>query len=417
MHKMQSSTAFGLIVSILLPSLAYANVQASTLRASTTNAIDQARNVALEKEKELPDIFERQQQAELQFGLSLAKMQRLQRAKRAVRLDIAAHEKLIDSLQEEFGLDATDELSLLFALEAQRRQLRVLARRVARIRNQLATSDNSFASSLSSHALGLHPGKRYEQKMRLHALTKTRAEVYRKVDMIRGMPKVVASLRDDHQEMLHSFDEQWALHAAAKETLSASDDQVDEIRRIVREVELQVELLQSKLDDYDRRLCDAAEKQLILKGLKSGKDRKCGAVAFIWPVPSRYITAGYLDHGYHRYFGVPHKAIDVRAAQGTDVRASANGIVYKVHDGGRYGYSYILIGHRNGFATLYGHMSSMRVSEGQEVAQGQVIGLSGGTPGTNGAGPMTTGPHMHFEVIQDGEHIDPMLVLPFFEDL
>jgi murein DD-endopeptidase MepM/ murein hydrolase activator NlpD len=80
--------------------------------------------------------------------------------------------------------------------------------------------------------------------------------------------------------------------------------------------------------------------------------------------------------------------------------------------GGEKGYSYILIVHRDGYATLYGHLSSFLVATGDQVKKGQVIGLSGATPGTHGAGPMTTGPHLHFEVIKNGKHIDPLSVLP-----
>jgi murein DD-endopeptidase MepM/ murein hydrolase activator NlpD len=64
-----------------------------------------------------------------------------------------------------------------------------------------------------------------------------------------------------------------------------------------------------------------------------------------------------------------------------------------------------------GYATLYGHLSLTQVAPGQEIHKGDVIGLSGGTPGTPGAGPTTTGPHLHFEVILNGSNIDPMTIL------
>ena len=68
-------------------------------------------------------------------------------------------------------------------------------------------------------------------------------------------------------------------------------------------------------------------------------------------------------------------------------------------------------GHRNGYATLYGHVSSFLVKKGDVVMKGQAIAFSGGTPGTHGAGPMTTGPHLHLELTKDGKHIDPRSVL------
>jgi murein DD-endopeptidase MepM/ murein hydrolase activator NlpD len=62
--------------------------------------------------------------------------------------------------------------------------------------------------------------------------------------------------------------------------------------------------------------------------------------------------------------------------------------------------------------TVYGHISSMMVKEGQVVSQGDIIGLSGGMPVTLGAGYMTTGPHLHLEFIQDGAYVDALRFLP-----
>ena len=62
--------------------------------------------------------------------------------------------------------------------------------------------------------------------------------------------------------------------------------------------------------------------------------------------------------------------------------------------------------------TTYGHISNMMATEGQVVKAGDIIGLSGGMPGTKGAGYMTTGPHLHFEVMKDGSYVDPLRFLP-----
>lgn len=127
-----------------------------------------------------------------------------------------------------------------------------------------------------------------------------------------------------------------------------------------------------------------------------------------WPVdPSRGITAYYQDESYKDVFGIAHNAIDLRASQGTEIHAPALGFVYKVVDNGM-GYSYIILAHKNNLTTLYGHVSEFMVEEGDMVQAGDVIGLSGGMPGTKGAGVMTTGPHLHFEVFEDGEHVNPL---------
>lgn len=131
-----------------------------------------------------------------------------------------------------------------------------------------------------------------------------------------------------------------------------------------------------------------------------------------WPVsPSRGISAYFHDEAYRQAMGVPHQAVDIRALQSTPIHAPADGVVYKTRDNG-YGYSYIILAHSGGFMTVYGHVSEIRVEEGQKIKQGQVIGLSGATPGTKGAGLMTTGPHLHFEVLKGGKHVDPLDYLP-----
>ncbi len=131
---------------------------------------------------------------------------------------------------------------------------------------------------------------------------------------------------------------------------------------------------------------------------------------FQWPVNGP-ITAGYFDPDYFKVFNVPHRAIDIAVPQATPIRTVSQGIVFAVKDGGRTGYSYILIGHQGGYASLYGHVSASFVKAGDKVGYGQIIGLTGGEPGTHGAGHMTTGAHLHLEMMKNGEHLNPLSVL------
>jgi len=137
-----------------------------------------------------------------------------------------------------------------------------------------------------------------------------------------------------------------------------------------------------------------------------------------WPIAPKYgISAGFLDEEYEELFGMPHQAIDIPALQGTTVTAAADGIIEKIADNG-YGYNYLIIRHKEmGFATLYGHMEEFIAYEGQQVEQGEPIAKSGGRPGSRGAGWLSTGPHLHFEVITGGNRIDPLSYLEDHEAL
>jgi murein DD-endopeptidase MepM/ murein hydrolase activator NlpD len=132
---------------------------------------------------------------------------------------------------------------------------------------------------------------------------------------------------------------------------------------------------------------------------------------FSWPVPpDRGIAAYFHDPTYPKKWGI-HEAIDIRAKQFTEIHAPANAYVFQTKDNGM-GYSYIILAHKDKFVTVYGHVTQILVKAGDVVKEGDVIGLSGATPGTKGAGWQTTGPHLHFEVWHDGVQVDPLDYLP-----
>lgn len=131
-----------------------------------------------------------------------------------------------------------------------------------------------------------------------------------------------------------------------------------------------------------------------------------------WPVEANEgLSATFEDSGYLARFGFPHHAIDIPTPQGTSIAAPDDGTVLKVSLNG-LGYSFVVLEHASGLQTVFGHITDATVHAGDSVTRGQLIGHTGGQPGTMGAGPLTTGPHLHFAVRKDGALVDPMQFLP-----
>lgn len=151
--------------------------------------------------------------------------------------------------------------------------------------------------------------------------------------------------------------------------------------------------------------------QEIRKKLAQREKAMGGNETLGWPVTKNKITAYFHDPDYPFRYLFEHPGIDIRAEQGTPVKAASSGYVARAKDAGM-GYSYIMIIHDQGLATVYGHIFKILIQEDTYVTKDQTIGLSGGLPGTSGAGSLSTGPHLHFEVRLNGIPVDPLGYLP-----
>ncbi len=120
----------------------------------------------------------------------------------------------------------------------------------------------------------------------------------------------------------------------------------------------------------------------------------------IWPVKG-WVTS---DFGPRRspFTGLPakHRGIDIRAKTGTPIVASAAGtVVHRKHDSG-FG-KVVTLAHGYGISTRYAHLHTMGVKVGQKVKRGEVLGTVGNTG-------LSTGPHLHYEVIVNKAKVNPM---------
>lgn len=135
---------------------------------------------------------------------------------------------------------------------------------------------------------------------------------------------------------------------------------------------------------------------------------------FYWPVGGA--NGGTISESPEKYGGYGgHKGLDIAAPLNTPIYAGDSGTVIKVYDigaaannnysaGGGFG-NYVVIQHDNGLQTKYAHMIKTAVYQGQRVTMGEVIGYVGSTG-------RSTGYHCHFEVLQNGVNLDPVVWLP-----
>ena len=143
-----------------------------------------------------------------------------------------------------------------------------------------------------------------------------------------------------------------------------------------------------------------------LASVRTDVDRR---QALLSATPSMWPIAGWISSGFgHRrdpFTGVNdfHPGLDISADHGTPIRAPADGTVHAAAFNGNYG-NMVALDHDFGLVTRYGHLSRFAVAPGQQVRRGDVIGYVGSTG-------RSTSPHLHYEVLVNGQLTNPLRLL------
>ncbi|SOC08186.1 murein DD-endopeptidase MepM/ murein hydrolase activator NlpD [Ureibacillus xyleni] len=136
--------------------------------------------------------------------------------------------------------------------------------------------------------------------------------------------------------------------------------------------------------------------RVVVVGTKVVSDRGTGA--FAWPT-----SGGYVSSNMGNRWGEFHRGLDIARPSNYNITASDNGVVTFAGWDGTYGQK-IVVDHNNGYETVYAHLSEIKVSVGQVVPQGSIIGIMGSTG-------RSTGTHLHFEVHKNGSYVNPLSLL------
>lgn len=225
---------------------------------------------------------------------------------------------------------------------------------------------------------------------------------------LEGNKKLLEEKKKSLENLLQELDEKKSIQEertyAKQNLLKESRNSEAKFSSLVSQLKAEQSTINSDIVELEKKIRQQLSKD-------KNKLDSLGDSNFIWPTRSHAVTTYFHDPDYPFRYVYEHPAVDLKSPQGAPVAAASSGYVAKAKDAGK-GYSYIMIIHANGLSTVYGHISKILVSQDQFVSVGEIIGLSGGMPGTPGAGRMTTGPHLHFEVRNNGIPVNPLDYLP-----
>ena len=215
----------------------------------------------------------------------------------------------------------------------------------------------------------------------------------------------LAELGAESEELAEEKAELEEQIASAVELITELEEDLEQARAEYAANEAAEAALNSQLDAINAAIAaeeEAARQEAMQNNQQYTGTGSTATGSYIWPCPSStYVTSRY---GYrtHPIFGDQrfHSGIDISANEGATIIAADSGTVSVATYDSSYG-NYVTVYHSNGTYTLYAHMSSLAVSAGQTVSQGDTIGYAGSTG-------WATGPHLHFEIRSNGGTVDPL---------
>lgn len=201
-----------------------------------------------------------------------------------------------------------------------------------------------------------------------------------------------AELETKKQDLDRRREEANALVVKLEQQKQDQEDAMDDLSAEEEQVQARIKSLIKKMEEEEAARRAAA-----------GQSRPTSNPGgYIWPVNSRYITSTVGGRESPGGIGsTNHKGTDIgRVGYNSNVYAAKDGQVIISEYSSSYG-NYVVVYHGPGNSTLYAHMSSRKVSVGQQVKQGDLLGITGSTG-------HSTGPHLHFEVKENDTIINPI---------
>lgn len=167
-----------------------------------------------------------------------------------------------------------------------------------------------------------------------------------------------------------------------------------------------------RLDILTRKVVVQSKSYDELVRMAVSKEKMLASIPAIQPIANKDLERTASGWGYriHPIYKIRkfHYGIDFTAPTGTEIYVTGDGVVRRIENSKRGYGNAVVVDHGYGIETIYGHMNSFNVKQGQKVKRGDVIGFVGNTG-------LSTAPHLHYEVIRNDEKVNPINY--FFNDL
>ncbi len=229
-------------------------------------------------------------------------------------------------------------------------------------------------------------------------------ELSNRLDLI---SKVLLDIEDRDDNVYRTILEADPLPASERYPLIAERSHEDSLSR--SEASALLKEANKKADKLMVRLAAQTKSLDELEQLADKKSDMLSCIPAIRPLKNMYTVTSGFGRRYHPVLKTlrSHTGIDIAAPKGTPIYATADGVVSGENPGSGYGIC-VVISHGYSYKTLYAHMSKKVVKPGQKVKRGQLLGYVGSTG-------MSTGSHLHYEVIKGDQRVNP--VYYFYNDI
>lgn len=372
-------TALSLTIPLLMPGPAFAD------------DIDKKKDAIEEREKEIQQLEKEKEEKEQDLQFLLADLEKRKRELTRLNQDVYETEQQLQKLEQDLE---EKEKQLAERQRMFKQRIRTIYQQGEMFYVEALLNSNSFDEFVAKLEFIRQVSRRdrelidgYEKESTALAQAKQEKEDLLAEQKEKG--EQAQKLHDDLTAKYKKYEKEMSQLAHDQENLEEiNESERKKVRELVRKRQLELE--------RERKKKKASTASAVHDGGK-----------FLWPVKGARLTSPY-GMRYHpvRKENRMHTGIDLAAPIGTPIRAAATGSVIEARPAAGYGYI-IVIDHGSGLSTLYAHMypQGVKVRVGQQVSKGDVIA----EVGNNG---WSTGPHLHLEVLKNGNHTDPM---PYFK--